>query len=383
MLNAMDTFSLYVHFPWCIRKCPYCDFNSHVFSGDVLPEKQYVDTLINELESHLPRVSGRTLQSVFLGGGTPSLFSPEALSPLFEALHRWFSFENQPEVTLEANPGATDQSKFQGYHQLGINRLSVGVQSFQEAHLKRLGRIHDGRAAHRALEAAWAAGFRNINVDLMHGLPGQTVDEALEDLRQAVSYPVTHLSWYQLTLEPNTVFYRHPPQLPSEPILEAIQEAGLSFLQAHGFAHYEISAFCQPDRWSRHNVAYWTFDDYLGIGAGAHSKITDIQQGVMYRMENIKQPQHYLNPSHASRTQIREVPVEEWPFEFMLNRLRLNRPISLDEWTQKTGLPFTYLEPYVQRAQARELMSLTPEGWALTDLGHRFYNDVVQIFMVK
>ena len=265
--------ALYIHIPWCVRKCPYCDFNSHA-AGPTLPEEEYVDALLADLDADLQHVHGRPLTSIFFGGGTPSLFSDRALGRLLEGVERRVAFAGDIEITLEANPGTFEQAKFKGYRSLGINRLSIGVQSFQEAKLKALGRIHNGDEAIRAADMARAAGFDNFNLDLMHGLPEQSIEDALFDLRTAISQGPTHLSWYQLTMEPNTVFWSQPPELPEDDLLWDIQEAGQALLAAEGYAQYEVSAYARPGKQARHNLNYWTFGDFLGIGAGAHAKLS-------------------------------------------------------------------------------------------------------------
>ena len=270
---VLPPLALYVHIPWCVRKCPYCDFNSHA-AGPNLPEDEYVAALLADLDQDLAQAQGRELTSIFFGGGTPSLFSASALGRILEGVERRIGFAGDIEITLEANPGTFEQAKFSAYRRLGINRLSIGVQSFQSAQLKALGRIHDGDEAIRAADMARAAGFDNFNLDLMHGLPGQDVAAALDDLRTAIAQAPTHLSWYQLTMEPNTVFWNQPPELPEDDTLWDIQEAGQALLAEHGFVQYETSAYARDNQRARHNLNYWTFGDFLGIGAGAHAKLS-------------------------------------------------------------------------------------------------------------
>jgi len=289
--TALPPLSLYIHFPWCVRKCPYCDFNSHAVRGD-LPEDQYIDALLADLESDLPRVWGRPVRSVFLGGGTPSLFSPEAIERLLAGVRARVTLVPEAEVTLEANPGTVETERFRGYRAAGVNRLSIGIQSFQPEQLQKLGRIHGRDEALAAAQAARAAGFDNFNLDLMFGLPQQTLDEALADLRTALALNPTHLSLYQLTLEPNTLFHAQPPELPDEDVLAAMQEALQAELADAGFTQYEVSAYARAGRRCRHNLNYWQFGDYLGIGAGAHAKITDAD-GIT-RLWKVKQPRNFL-----------------------------------------------------------------------------------------
>lgn len=273
ILPELPPLSLYIHIPWCVRKCPYCDFNSHQ-AGPSLPEDDYIDALLADLEQEMPAVQGRPISTIFFGGGTPSLFSAAALGRLLRGVEQRIPFATDIEITLEANPGTFEQEKFKAYRQTGINRLSIGVQSFQPAKLEKLGRIHNGDEAVRAAGMARAAGFDNFNLDLMHGLPDQSLDDALSDLRQAIELAPTHLSWYQLTLEPNTVFWSQPPELPEDDILWDIQEAGQTLMAKHGYRQYEVSAYAQAGRAARHNLNYWRFGDFIGIGAGAHGKLS-------------------------------------------------------------------------------------------------------------
>ncbi|HET8730764.1 MAG TPA: radical SAM family heme chaperone HemW, partial [Moraxellaceae bacterium] len=295
---ALPPLSLYIHVPWCVRKCPYCDFNSHA-AGAELPETAYVDALLADLRQDLDLdlVQGREIASIFIGGGTPSLFSPDAYARLFDGLRRELHFASDIEITLEANPGTVEQAKFRGYRALGVNRLSIGVQSFSPEKLAALGRIHGRDEAVRAAEAARGAGFDNFNIDLMHGLPGQSVAEALADVRQALALAPTHLSWYQLTIEPNTVFYRDPPVLPEDDTLWSIQEEGQTLLAEGGYRQYEVSAYARPERECRHNRNYWMFGDYLALGAGAHGKVTRpasaLGQGGVWRYAKTRLPRDY------------------------------------------------------------------------------------------
>lgn len=381
MSQPLPPLALYIHVPWCVRKCPYCDFNSHAADG-ALPERDYVDALLADLAADLPLAAARPITSVFIGGGTPSLFAPAAYERLFTGLQEQLRFAEHAEITLEANPGTVEQEKFRGYRALGINRLSIGVQSFNPAHLHTLGRIHGRDEAIRAADAARSAGFDNFNLDLMHGLPGQTVADALDDLEQALALAPTHLSWYQLTIEPNTVFHSRPPVLPVDDLLADIEDAGFARLAAAGFARYEISAFAQPGRSSRHNRNYWEFGDYLGIGAGAHGKLT-ASDGTILRTRKTRLPKDYL----AARTQPQAftagreaVPPAQRPFEFMLNALRLVDGVAAASFSERTGLPLDHIAPQLSELRARGLLVADENRIACTDTGLRFLNDVVNAF---
>ncbi len=374
--------SLYIHLPWCVRKCPYCDFNSHQ-APPSLPEELYVNALINDLEEHLPSIWGRRLHSIFFGGGTPSLFSESAIEKILQAVHARLNFGADTEITLEANPGTIDESRFLGLRLAGINRLSIGLQSLQDDKLKSLGRIHDRNHALRAIEIAQQVGFDNFNVDLMHGLPNQTVDDALSDLRDALAWKPTHLSWYQLTIEPNTYFHHQPPTLPSEEILANIQDQGHALLHEHGFTHYEVSAFCQPQRECLHNLNYWEFGDYLGIGAGAHSKITDIENQVISRHWQVKNPRDYLNPEKEFVAEKKILTTNDCKFEFMLNALRLIEGVPTHYFTERTGLSVNELEPALSEAKHKKLLINNDKKICATELGQRFLNDLVSLFLAK
>lgn len=371
--------ALYIHIPWCVKKCPYCDFNSHA-AGPELPEEAYVDALLADLDNDLVHVHGRPLTSIFFGGGTPSLFSANALGRLLEGVERRIPFAPDIEITLEANPGTFEQAKFAAYRQLGINRLSIGVQSFQAAKLKALGRIHDGDEAIRAAGMARAAGFDNFNLDLMHGLPGQSLEDALGDLRIAIAQAPTHLSWYQLTLEPNTVFWNQPPTLPEDDTLWDIQEAGQCLLAEHGFAQYEVSAYAQAGRAARHNLNYWTFGDFLGIGAGAHAK-TSHPDGSVGRSWKTRLPKDYLDPGKRFSAGQRLLTQDELPFEFLMNVLRLTDGVAAELFTQRTGLPLGHLAQARDEAQRRGLLDTDPTRLRATREGQLFLNDLLQHFL--
>lgn len=374
----MIPLSLYIHIPWCIRKCPYCDFNSHK-SPDSLPELEYVQALIEDLNHDLACFPAREISSIFIGGGTPSLFAANSFDSLFSQLQLILPFAQDIEITMEANPGTVEQQRFIDYRQLGINRLSLGIQSFNPTHLKALGRIHDDQQAHRAIEAARNAGFDNLNLDIMHGLPKQTVAEGLQDLATALAHQPEHLSWYQLTIEPNTVFYKENPPLPSEDDLCSIEENGFNLLNESGFERYEISAFSKPGRHARHNLNYWLFGDYLGIGAGAHGKYTTDKEVV--RTHKHKQPKEYLNSDKPFLAGVESIMGEELVFEFMLNATRLEQPIPLSLFNKRTHLDINFLMPRLIIAQDKGLISLSDTHWQVTSLGRRYTNDLHALFL--
>ena len=372
--------SLYIHTPWCIRKCPYCDFNSHK-SPEILPETAYLKALLADLNTDYAAWPRNTLKSIFIGGGTPSLFAGEFYDSLLQNLKKIFTFEPNIEITMEANPGTVEQHRFKEYRQAGINRLSLGIQSFNEAHLKILGRIHDAKQAHRAIERARDAGFDNINLDIMNGLPEQTISEGLHDLETALGYEPEHLSWYQFTLEPNTFFYKHPPRLPSEDTCFAIEEQGLELLSIKGFERYEISAFCQPSKASQHNLNYWLFGDYFGIGAGAHGKITHPHTLEVLRTHKYRQPHEYLDPKKPFLASQQAIQPQTVLFEFMLNTTRLQQPIPFTLFEERTGLAFSSLMLKLREAEEKGLILIEKNYWKITELGRRFTNDLQCLFL--
>ena len=412
--TALPPLSLYVPFPWCVRKCPYCDFNSHALRGE-LPEEQYVDALLTDLETDLPRVWGRPVRSIFLGGGTPSLFSPEAMERLLAGIRARVVLLPEAEVTLEANPGTVETDRFRGYRAAGVNRLSIGIQSFQPEQLEKLGRIHGRDEALAAAQAAHAAGFDNFNLDLMFGLPQQTLDEALADLRTALALNPAHLSVYQLTLEPNTLFHAQPPALPDDDVIAAMQDALQTELADAGFAQYEVSAYARAGqepkcreahgsggktapafsalppsmavaraaagRRCRHNRNYWQFGDYLGIGAGAHAKITDAA-GIT-RLWKLKQPRDFLaaagTPSALGGEQ--RLGKDDAAFEFMLNALRLTEGVPAILFGERTGLDSACLQKPLTQAVARGLLEPDLDHIRPTPLGRRFLNDLTALFL--
>ena len=370
--------SLYIHIPWCIRKCPYCDFNSHK-SPEHLPEREYVHALIADLATDLAYFPPKEIHSIFIGGGTPSLFSAEAYHLLFSQLKKMLPFASNIEITMEANPGSVEQQRFTDYRQLGINRLSLGTQSFNPHHLKKLGRIHDDRQAHQAIEAARTAGFDNLNLDLMHGLPEQTIAEGINDLKTALSYQPEHLSWYQLTIEPNTVFYKENPPLPSEDDAYFLEEQGFGLLKEADYLRYEISAFSQNRKQAQHNLNYWLFGDYLGIGAGAHGKLT--LNSEVQRTRKYRQPKEYQNPEKPFLAQKETIKGKELTFEFMLNATRLEQAIPLILFSERTGLALDILLPQLKKAEAKNLIDLSDTHWQVTSFGRRYTNDLQALFL--
>ncbi len=377
--------SLYVHIPWCLRKCPYCDFNSHSLRT-ALPENDYVAALIADLEFSLPLIWGRKISSVFFGGGTPSLLSGQAVDTLLAAFRARLPLLPEAEITLEANPGTAEAGRFAAFRAAGVNRLSLGIQSFNSAHLSALGRVHDGYEARQAIELA-ARHFDNFNLDLMYGLPGQSLAQALEDVAQALSFAPTHLSCYQLTLEANTAFAAAPPELPDPDSCADMQEAIEARLAQAGFLHYETSAFSRPGHQCRHNLNYWTFGDYLGIGAGAHGKLTVPRPSgwAVLRQMRWKQPKHYL-AQIAAATPLQEeltVPAKDLPFEFMMNALRLNQGFAPSLYAQRTGLALSDLLPILRQAERQGLLDCKRERIAPSQEGQRFLNRLLTLFLAE
>lgn len=377
--KTLPPLSLYIHIPWCVRKCPYCDFNSHE-KKDTLPERAYTAALLADLEKDLPRIWGRPINSIFFGGGTPSLFSPDTIDQLLSDIRARLTLKPNCEVTLEANPGTVEIEKFKGFHQAGINRLSIGIQSFNDDALKRLGRIHGAKEAIVAVESAHQAGFDNFNLDLMFGLPEQTLEQALADIDTALRLQPTHISHYQLTLEPNTWFAKHPPPLPIDDTIWTMQEACQEQLAIHGFQHYEVSAYAKPNYQCRHNLNYWQFGDYLGIGAGAHSKITDAQQQRIFRRWKIKSPKDYLhNPDPIDGESI--LTRADAGLEFMMNAMRLKEGVPASLFQEYTGLPIATIEKPLREAEAKQLLEWTIHHIRPTALGQRYLNNLLELFM--
>ena len=375
--EALPPLALYVHIPWCVRKCPYCDFNSHE-RGAALPEKDYVDALVADLEELLPSVWGRRLGTVFIGGGTPSLFSPESIDRLLSEVRARLPLEPAAEITLEANPGTVEAARFRGYRQAGVNRLSLGVQSVDDRMLAALGRIHSADEARRAVALALRE-FDNVNVDLMYGLPGQTLAQARADIGEAARFGTPHVSAYQLTIEPNTVFWSKRPSLPEHDLGADMGLAVEETLGAAGFEHYETSAFALPGRRCRHNLNYWEFGDYLGIGAGAHGKVSFPDR--VTRHARIKQPRDYLQARGKTVAEQRQVGPEELPFEFMLNALRLIEGFEVDLFRARTGLPIVAVEQALGRAEERALLERDWRRIRPSERGRRFLNELVEMFL--
>lgn len=380
--TALPPLSLYVHFPWCVRKCPYCDFNSHEAKTE-FDQAAYVDALLADLEQDLPAVWGRSVISIFFGGGTPSLFSPESIDRLLSGLRARLPLVPEAEITMETNPGAVEHGRFAEYRAAGVNRLSIGVQSFQPHLLTALGRIHTGDEARHATEAAGRAGFDNLNLDLMFALPGQSLEEALEDLEVAIALRPTHLSYYQLTIEPNTLFYRHRPPLPDDEVAWRMQEQGRERMAEAGYAQYEISAYARDGWRCRHNLNYWRFGDYLGIGAGAHGKLSDAREARILRTAKARHPQAYLqkagrDPDLASTRTLSRADVG---FEFMLNALRLTRGFPSSLFAAHTGLPILQVEPGLREAESRGWIEWDLDHIRPTETGRLFLNDLLELFL--
>ena len=397
---TLPPLSLYIHVPWCVRKCPYCDFNSHEFKGksaeEQIPEAAYVQALLNDLEADLSYVQGREIQTIFIGGGTPSLLSVEAYKNLLEGLQEKVSFVKDIEITMEANPGTFEAEKFSGYRKLGINRLSIGVQSFSDKQLKHLGRIHDGQQAVAAIKMAKEAGFDNFNIDLMHGLPDQSQAQALADIQQAIDLGPTHLSWYQLTIEPNTEFFKRPPVLPEDETLWDIQEAGQALLAKHGFDQYEVSAYAQAGKQATHNLNYWQFGDYIGIGAGAHGKVTDlvnqpesITASPVFRTWKTRAPKDFLNAAKSNSTQNckgflagkESIQNEDLGLEFLMNALRLQDGFDLELFEQRTGYSLDTIADGIQQAITKGLLEQDSDQIKTTTKGSLFLNEILAFFM--
>ncbi len=390
--------SLYVHVPWCVRKCPYCDFNSHEQKGE-LPEDDYVDALLDDFRHDLSYVQKRAISTIFIGGGTPSLLSAAAYDRLLNGLQKMAAFASDIEITLEANPGTAERGKFADYHSAGINRLSLGIQSFDPQQLQQLGRIHDEHDAERAIEYAHKAGFNRLNLDIMYGLQAQSADSAMKDLQRAIDAKPEHISWYQLTIEPNTVFFKHPPPLPPEDTLIDIQDSGLTLLADHGFTRYEVSAFARAGGQARHNLNYWRFGDYLGIGAGAHGKITQRSRQRILRMHKRRQPGHYLQAAAVAKKQALNqsagnllnrypyladagpIETDQLALEFLLNALRLREGFTRRQFEQRTGLPFSLIAKQVESLHQRQLLRIDGDRISTTDTGYQFLNSVLEAFV--
>jgi putative oxygen-independent coproporphyrinogen III oxidase len=373
--------SLYIHIPWCVRKCPYCDFNSHQTTGE-LPEQDYANALLRDLDQEMVFVQGRRLQSIFFGGGTPSLFSGATIKCILDGIRSRLPLLIDAEVSLEANPGTAESEKFHEFVEAGVNRISLGVQSFDNAALEALGRIHDSDQAEMAIELAQGLGLSSFNIDLMHGLPGQSMAAARADLQRATSFRPPHISWYQLTLEPNTVFYSRPPRLPTESVLADIQDQGEELLQSQGYQQYEVSAFSRSGYRCHHNLNYWQFGDYLGIGAGAHSKITDLQNNRVLRFARTRMPGDYLIQAEGQfQSPQRELTPEDLVSEYMMNALRMPDGFELRNFTARTGLEATVLDRPLRSLLDKQLVLLEDSRIMTTALGRRYLDSVVAEFL--
>ncbi|HIF9482896.1 TPA: radical SAM family heme chaperone HemW [Photobacterium damselae] len=375
--------SLYVHIPWCVQKCPYCDFNSHALKAEI-PELDYIDALLDDLSTDLLayhlKHGERKLHSIFIGGGTPSLISPEEIARLLQGIEARIPFSDDIEITMEANPGTVEAGRFQAYQQAGVNRISIGIQSFQDEKLKRLGRIHGAQEAITAAKLAAEAGLNSFNIDLMHGLPDQSINDALADLAQAIGLNPPHLSWYQLTIEPNTLFYSQPPTLPDDDDLWDIFEQGHKMLTDAGYVQYEISGYSKPGKQCQHNLNYWRFGDYLGIGCGSHGKIS-FDDGRIVRTVKVKHPRGYLNPEKAYLDQETVVANDERPFEFFMNRFRLLEACPKQDFVARTGLPLTHIQGAIDWALAQNYLTESDTHWQITEHGKLFLNDLLAAFV--
>ena len=381
-MTVAPPLGLYIHLPWCVRKCPYCDFNSHEVRGE-LPTEDYLAALLRDLEREAPAAYGRVVETIFIGGGTPSLFPPTSVAALLEAVDRHLPLSPAAEITLEANPGTVEQARFEGYRRAGVNRLSIGIQSFNDECLARLGRIHGGDEALTAARAARAAGFDNFNLDLMFALPGQSPEEALADIRQAIELAPSHISHYQLTLEPNTVFHAKPPILPDDDTAYAMQDDCQAELAAAGYRQYEVSAYARPGRECLHNLNYWTFGDYLALGAGAHGKLTDPRTGRIERYRKVRVPASYMAKAGDA-----EATAERWSLnapdivlEFMMNALRLNDGVPLELIPERTGLPPAAFASMIEQGERRGWLATDGSRLRATETGHRYLNSLLEIFL--
>ena len=382
-LAALPPLALYIHFPWCEKKCPYCDFNSHQVKDGVrgFDEERYIKALIADLETELPRIWGRQVHSIFIGGGTPSLLSPKGMDDLLSAIRARVNLEPSAEITMEANPGSVEADKFAAFAKSGINRVSLGIQSFQDEQLKALGRIHNGEEAKRAIAIA-VKNFKSVNIDLMYGLPNQSLRAAKADIETALSFKTPHLSLYNLTLEPNTYFANFPPKLPSEDEIDAIFEQNLELLTAAGYKRYEVSAYAKKDQECKHNLNYWRFGDYIGIGAGAHGKISFPDK--VTRQVRERHPETYMQAMESKGNALiesRDVSAKDLPFEFMLNTLRLTDGVETKTFSERTGLPLHVISKGLEEASKKGLLSENPTALKATDLGLRYLNNLQEMFL--
>jgi oxygen-independent coproporphyrinogen-3 oxidase len=386
VLKALPPLSLYIHFPWCEKKCPYCDFNSHQIKEGVgitsgFDEERYINALIADLETELPRIWGRQVHSIFIGGGTPSLLSAQGMDTLLSAIRARIHLEPDAEITMEANPGSVEAEKFAGFAKAGITRVSLGIQSFQDPQLKALGRIHNGAEAKRAIEIALQH-FKSVNLDLMYGLPMQTLDDAKKDVETALTFQTPHLSLYNLTLEPNTYFANFPPKLPSEDVVDAIFEQSLDLLTKAGFKRYEISAYAKPGMECKHNLNYWRFGDYIGIGAGAHGKISFPDK--VTRQVRERHPETYMQAMEQKGNGLiesKDIPATDLPFEFMLNTLRLTDGVATNTFSERTGLPLSSINKGLDEASKKGLLDPDPTVLKGTPQGLRYLNNLQELFL--
>ena len=382
-LTALPPLALYIHFPWCEKKCPYCDFNSHQVKDGAqgFDEERYIKALITDLETELPRIWGRQVHSIFIGGGTPSLLSPQGMDALLSAIRARVNLEPGAEITMEANPGSVEADKFAAFAQSGINRVSLGIQSFQDAQLKALGRVHNGEEAKRAIAVA-VENFKSVNIDLMYGLPNQSLAAAKADIETALSFKTPHLSLYNLTLEPNTYFANFPPKLPSEDEIDAIFEQNLKLLTEAGYKRYEVSAYAKKDQECKHNLNYWRFGDYIGIGAGAHGKVSFPDK--VTRQVRERHPETYMQAMETKGNALiesRDVPAKDLPFEFMLNTLRLTEGVETKTFSERTGLPLHIISKGLEEASKKGLLDDNPTTLKATDLGLRYLNNLQEMFL--
>lgn len=385
-LTALPPLALYIHFPWCEKKCPYCDFNSHQVKdpntkGPGFDEPRYIKALITDLETELPRIWGRQVHSIFIGGGTPSLLSPQGMDDLLSAIRARINLEPDCEITMEANPGSVEAEKFAAFAKFGINRVSLGIQSFQDAQLKALGRIHSGAEAKQAIAIAMDH-FQSVNLDLMYGLPNQSLEAAKADIQTALSFNTPHLSLYNLTLEPNTYFANFPPKLPSEDDIDAIFEQNLALLEAAGYQRYEVSAYAKKDQECKHNLNYWRFGDYIGIGAGAHGKISFPDK--ITRQVRERHPETYMQAIETQGNALieaRDISAKDLPFEFMLNTLRLTAGVDTNTFGERTGLPLSVIAKNLDEASKKGLLDINPSKLKATEQGLRYLNNLQEIFL--
>lgn len=369
--------SLYIHIPWCVQKCPYCDFNSHALKGEV-PHEEYVRHLLADLDNDVALTAGREVSTIFIGGGTPSLLSSEAMQLLLDGVRARLPLATDAEITMEANPGTVEADRFSGYQRAGVNRISIGVQSFSPQKLQRLGRIHGPEEATRAAHLAAGLGLRSFNLDLMHGLPDQSLAEALDDLKQAIALNPPHLSWYQLTIEPNTLFGSRPPVLPDDDSLWDIFEQGDALLRAAGYQQYETSAYAKPGYRCEHNLNYWRFGDYLGVGCGAHGKLTQ-PDGTILRTVKTRHPRGFMAGNYQEKQFA--VADHDKPFEYFMNRFRLLEAMPRDEFSRYTGLPVAMIRPQIDRALEKGYITESEHSWQITEAGKLFLNSLLELFL--